>query len=680
MAPAKSRKIDLVAMPDWPAWEPFHSLAVVAGVASAAGWAARTHDINAELRDHVPDSIKPRWFRERYVDPHAFSEELVRRYGDWLRDRLDRLIAGAPDVIGFTVNLGTHYQSVFAGRYIREKAPHILVLFGGQNCFPGETHAEYLRGDHAGACDLVCQGEAELALRRFLDEYDRTETRFPATPGFLYLRDGTLVDTGPAPLPDLKRDICRDDFSGFDLGLYLHRGSLPFQFSRGCPFRCRFCNSVNMFPKFRVRDPAEAFEAVRDLAALATARGDRFYLRMTDLTFNANVPEMLRFLELIIEGGLDLTWRAMVHIHPQMTTRVLERMRLSGCICLFWGIESASQRVVDAMRKNYRVEDAVRVIRDCSRLGITQQIPILVGFPGEQPEDAVKSIVFILEYRFYPKVKLHQPSLLKIFPNSPLGGREDGYRLTGPGPDDWETTDGRNTLPVRRLRLFVLRNAQMNEPLSRERLAEAGTFAALDLNDPQVSRECRDLVGGLFEAAGIADWAALLPESLGDPDGWAELDMNAPDRREGLIQAMLQAMRLVQEDRFRRVEEDPALPLLRPVLDGTPLTRLGTFRGWLDRAERDGDEVVVAGWAFDAGAPARPVEILVYCDRKLAARHTPTLRRSDVAAEHGEAATTCGFEFRIPRERLEGWNTLFVVNSQGEYGFVRGNFWQCPAL
>ena len=95
MAPAKSRKIDLVAMPDWPAWEPFHSLAVVAGVASAAGWTARPHDINAELRDHVPDSIKPRWFRERYVDPHAFSEELVRQYGDWLRDRLDPTLDGA---------------------------------------------------------------------------------------------------------------------------------------------------------------------------------------------------------------------------------------------------------------------------------------------------------------------------------------------------------------------------------------------------------------------------------------------------------------------------------------------------------------------------------------------------------------------------------------------------------
>lgn len=669
----------VVAMPDWPVEEPFHSLAAVAGIAEAVGWTARTYDLGSELNHRAP--VESRQARDWYDDVDAFAEAILARHGPWITGRLDEIIAEHPDVVGFTINMGTRHLSLFAGRYLKKAAPDILVMFGGPCCFPDAQEPLFPDGPWHEACDVVCRGEAELALRRFLTDYDRTESRYPTVEGFLYRRDGAVVDTGPPAIPDLKHDLYRLSFMGLDLDLYPRRGSLPFQLSRGCPYRCRFCSAITLFPRYRVRDAAEAFQEVREMAALVEARGDRLHLAMSDSIFNANVREMRRFLDHIIESGLTLTWRALVHIHANMTPDTLAAMRRSGCVRLFWGIESGSQDVVDSMGKNYRLADARRIITECSRLGMTQLLPILAGYPGETAEDVGRSVAFILEFRHYPKVEFMRPSTLKMYPNSRIGRDTGSYVQTGPSPDDWATPDGGNTLATRRLRAFILRNAQGNASLTRSTLADGAGFARLDFDDPVLAREYWDVVGGLFAAAGGDGWPAALPGGVRDLDAWMALDKSAPGIRAALAEVVLDGLRRLQATVLHRVEAaGDGPPLLRPVVDGMVLTRVAAIRGWLDRAEVDGDEVVVSGWAYDPAQPGQAVDILVYVGRDLVCRHRTSVRRDDVIAEHGSAAASAAFEFRVPRSSLGDWTTLFVVTQDGHYGRLGFNYWTITAF
>lgn len=674
--PPRLRHMAVVAMPDWPVDEPLHGLAAVAGIARAAGWTARAHDLGSALRHHFPEARRARdWFG----DVDAYAEGLWNRHGAWITARLDAILAEQPDVVGFSVNLGTRHLSLTAGRYIKARAPNILVMFGGPSCFPDFEDSLFPDGPWHEACDVVCRGEAELALRAFLTGYDHS--RVPTVAGFLYRRDGVSVDTGPAANVDMKRDVCRAAFDGLKPEHYPLPGSLPFQLSRGCPYRCRFCSGVTLFPRYRVRDAGEAFAEVEAMEALARARGGRLHLAMSDSIFNANVGEMRRFLDRVIDSGLSLGWRAMVHIHPAMTADLLATLRRSGCLCLFWGIESGSQAVIDAMGKQYRLSDARRIITDCSRLGIAQQLPILIGYPGETTADIVDSIRFILEFRHYPKVTLFQPSTVKMYPNSAIGRDLSAHRRTGPTPDDWETADGRNTPATRRLRAFVARNARGNDTLTRDALADAGGWERLDLTDVRVAGEYWDLVDGLFRSAGRDDWRATAPPGVRDRAAWMVLDRAAPAVREMAVEVVLDALRHLQDAVFRLVEAAAdAPPLLRPPTDDGRPAAPAPIRGWLDRAEPEGDDVVVAGWAFDPARPGGAVDIVVHSEGRLVCRSRTGLRRGDVAADHGPAAALAGFEFRIPHRSLGEWTTLFVMTEDGRYGRLGFNSWTVTAF
>lgn len=667
-----NRRMAIVVMPDSPAAEPYHCAAVLAGIVGRAGWQAQPHDVNIELFKHVSPDLRAGWHRNRYNENDDFPDQLLSRHGEWLAERLDRIIASRPAIIGFTVNVGTHRMAVFAGRYVKNKAPDILVMFGGPNCFPGEVHRGYVDGPHAGACDVMCQGEAEVALPQFLREFERTGVAATTVGGFLYLRDGVVVDTGMPELPDMRRDIVRADFSGFDLAIYPNRGSLPFQFSRGCPYRCRFCRLPKLFPRFRVRDAAEAFEEVRDMAALVAARGDRFFLRISDPNFNSNIKEMVHFLDLLIDSGLAPRWRALTRIDPRLTTDILDRMKRSGCSSVFWGVESGSQEVVDLMVKNFRIGDARRIIREASRLGIGQEIPIILGFPGEQASDVAQSIAFVLEFRAYPKVVVYPPAPVKLLPNSILGHERDTWGLTTDKevPTEWRTEDGVNTPAVRQLRVFIGRNAQGNAPLTRDETVDPWRFAELDFTNPVVAREYWDLIVALVEAAGDSAPLPEMPGGVADLEQWMALDKTAPGLRDEMQEVIFAVLRRLHEAVLRRADQDPEGPLLRPA----PGMKAVALRGWLDRAEVEGDDLVVSGWAFEPARPDQPVDLAVYSGRRLVCRHRAAIQRPDVTANHGPKVGPSGFEFRVPRAELTDWTALMVLTADGGYGHIRGDF------
>jgi hypothetical protein len=136
-----------------------------------------------------------------------------------------------------------------------------------------------------------------------------------------------------------------------------------------------------------------------------------------------------------------------------MTSGLLDKLRRSGCVCLAYGIESGSQRVLDLMKKGFRIKDAQEVIRDTSDAGIAVVANFMFGFPGETDEDFEETLNFIFENKKRFTSLNPSPAYTAIGIGTYLFNHREEYDLDlGPGSMHWRTKDGKNTFATRKER------------------------------------------------------------------------------------------------------------------------------------------------------------------------------------------------------------------------------------
>jgi len=78
--------------------------------------------------------------------------------------------------------------------------------------------------------------------------------------------------------------------------------------------------------------------------------------------------------------------------------KLLERMKRAGFKMLGFGIESGSQKVLDNIKKNSKVEDMKKAVSYACRLGYRVELFFLIGSPGETWDDFMQSVRFATEF------------------------------------------------------------------------------------------------------------------------------------------------------------------------------------------------------------------------------------------------------------------------------------------
>jgi len=108
----------------------------------------------------------------------------------------------------------------------------------------------------------------------------------------------------------------------------------------------------------------------------------------------------------------DLKWVCLSRVDT-LNQQVLESMKQSGCVTVGFGVESGSQKVLNRLNKNVKVEDAVKAFDLCREVGVKTWATIIVGSPTEQREDIE------LTDRLLQRIK---PDYLEIFYLTPYKG------------------------------------------------------------------------------------------------------------------------------------------------------------------------------------------------------------------------------------------------------------------
>jgi hypothetical protein len=204
---------------------------------------------------------------------------------------------------------------------------------------------------------------------------------------------------------------------------------------------------------YRQRTADHMFREVQSLYRQYRFEG----LSFLDLAINADVRELERFCDLVIDSGIEFTWGGQALIRPEMDDALLTKMARAGCTEMTFGLESFSQVVVDAMSKRFSVDTARRVLQQTRKAGIDTAINLVVGFPGETPEAFAETLKTLTEQcEFISRIQAVNACHLTY--RSRIAQDPEQYGIRTNGTESWFRWEGPhgNTYEVRKHRMQVI--------------------------------------------------------------------------------------------------------------------------------------------------------------------------------------------------------------------------------
>ena len=323
---------------------------------------------------------------------------------DWAARLRQELSKGETICVGISAMTGLQIEGgILAAKVVRECSRDLPIVWGGVHAslLPEET----VEDEHV---DIVVIGEGE---RTFLELVRKLEAReSPDTiSGICFKEDGKPVRTPRQRHMDLHEiEVCRLPYElleSVDQYLTNPLGHLPgaekkaiaFLTSRGCPYRCTYCYNVKFSRrKWRAYEPDIV---VRDLKYITEKFGCRGVFLLDD-NFFTNPGRVKKICELIIKNDISVRFynvNCRLNTLAEADMGFLRLMRRAGIHNLFIGVESASPRVLKAMKKDVSIERIFHVDRKLRSANIVATYSFMIGLPVEDADDIKRTLVLMCE-------------------------------------------------------------------------------------------------------------------------------------------------------------------------------------------------------------------------------------------------------------------------------------------
>lgn len=465
--------------------------AYVAGIIKKTGWEFQYVDLNSLIFQACKtDGLElPKWDASNQLELFNLTKETSQKV---LHDiYVNTITPWSPDLLGFSLMDSNRHFAIFALRELKKLGSTIPVIFGGPDCFPREYHLNYIAERYPP--DIILQGEAEIALPKFLAEYQTDKKVQTQIPGFVYKGcDGSIIDTGPPELSYLKEASIQADYSIFSYSTIPCAGdnTITIFTSKGCINKCAFCSESRNYQPYRRRKAVEVVaEIEQNLARLPNATNGNIEVVFRDSIFNASAAYLKEICELILEKKLKFSWFCLGAFKTIMPTELLNLMYRSGCRTIFFGFESASQRVIDLMGKNFDINHAQNTIENCLSHEINVVLPIINGFPGEFTRDFLTSLAFIARYRNRPHITFGYSNICSIKNKTPLSEYPQDFLIGNPDETEYWVQDNLNTPASRQLRQVIT-----DATIRKISISSSHKLKELNFNDVSVAVELAHLI------------------------------------------------------------------------------------------------------------------------------------------------------------------------------------------
>ena len=210
----------------------------------------------------------------------------------------------------------------------------------------------------------------------------------------LIFRDGGKIQVTPRKEQAKIADVPPPDFDGLPLDRYLAPELvLPLAMARGCYFgKCAFCNVG--YGEAEAYSQLQGDTLLDQMLNLSARYGSRRIFFVDE----AMPPRLIRHLgPRLAELGTPLQWGGCMRFEKVLNRDLLETGHQGGCAMILFGLETASQRMMEIMVKGTRIENTRRILQESHDVGIWNHTFFFFGFPGETIDDAQETANFVFE-------------------------------------------------------------------------------------------------------------------------------------------------------------------------------------------------------------------------------------------------------------------------------------------
>ena len=349
----------------------------------------------------------------------------VNVYADICRQLVLRSIKKEkPEVVGISIGTPVQLMSgITFATLIKEAFPDIHVTIGGniitrlKDNFAGKPHffgkafdsMITYEGEHA----LVWLVEA-LSGKRKLSEV--SNLIYKDEEGQMHVNETYQERVDQLPPPD---------FDGMPWEKYFSPEKLvPYLGTRGCYWgKCTFCDhGAGYIDQFRAK---HADQIVDELEYLKNKLNAKHFM-FTDESFPPAL--FIKLPPMMVERELDIYWTTLIRFESQLLEpEIWDMAHKSGCRSLYYGLESANERIIKLVKKDTDIEAAKINLEQAKRVGIWSHVMCFYGFPSETEAEAEDTRQFLIDNQHrIPSVEMY---FFVLYKNAPVMFQADEYKI-----------------------------------------------------------------------------------------------------------------------------------------------------------------------------------------------------------------------------------------------------------
>jgi radical SAM superfamily enzyme YgiQ (UPF0313 family) len=371
----------------------------------------------------------------------------IRETVSWIRTE-------NPDVLGFSTFATSGRTAALISNEVKKENPNVTIVFG--NYYATFNPERILR--KYPSVDIIVRGEGEQTVVDLASCFEN-RGRLKDVLGISFRDGSNVASTGERPLiqdldclPFPDRSLIDETYHSVIVGANVApRKFTSLVSSRGCVYRCRFC-CCTQFARNRWR-PRSVKNTLEELCFLASEGYEQFVF--VDDSFTANPKNVIRLCREMRKERLDMEWICEGRVDNASYQLFWETAK-AGCRILYFGIESANQRILDYYNKRITPEQSKTAVRTARRAGADVIVgSFIVGAPDETREEIRNTIEFASRI----PIDLPQFNILGVFPGTDIWNELEAKGILK-GGDYWETGIGVSEIyptavPYREIRQMI---------------------------------------------------------------------------------------------------------------------------------------------------------------------------------------------------------------------------------
>ena len=369
-----------------------------------------------DLGDLIKEVIDPHFGFTRYAERlsqslSSFDEmEIALNKKDTLvTQSLTQLLEhkiklAQPTVVGLSVPFpGNLFAALKCGQWIKEHHPDIKIILGGGyantelRSLSDERIFKYL--------DFVSLDDGEAPFTHFLEYLDGKREKhklkriFSKTNGVVCYHNNSKefdVPQREVGTPDYSDLLLQQYISVIEIVNPMHRLWSDGRWNKltlahGCYWgKCTFCDvTLDYIGRYEPVDATLLCDRIEIIIEQTGQNGFHF-------VDEAAPPALMRDLAIeIIRRNLTVVWWTNIRFEKSFSSDLCQLLKASGCIAVSGGLEVASDRLLDKMKKGVTVAQVARVADAFTEAGIMVHAYLMYGFPTQTVQETIDSLEMV---------------------------------------------------------------------------------------------------------------------------------------------------------------------------------------------------------------------------------------------------------------------------------------------